>query len=175
MYNGIGLTTVRGSGTNGYVQRNMAHVSRQRVDRQKSVDKAPSKHAALRDPRKASAEIMDHKRKREVEVKVLALRESLEVRQPISGWEHETHRVGAVGGHKIGGGRHQAELARPGKVLAREEVGQVGLVTRLGLRALGFWVWGFGARGLGPGVSGRGVRRGEGAQRRGSCRAPTRG
>lgn len=39
-----------------------------------------------------------------------ALRESLEVRQPISGWEHETHLVGAVGGHKIGGGRHQAEL-----------------------------------------------------------------
>ena len=78
MYNGIGLTSTRGSGTNGYVQRNMAHVSRQRVDRQKSVDKAPSQHAALRDPRKASAEIMDHKRKREVEVKVLALRESLE-------------------------------------------------------------------------------------------------
>jgi len=27
MYNGIGLTTARGSGTNGYVQRNVALVS----------------------------------------------------------------------------------------------------------------------------------------------------
>ena len=26
MYNGIGLDTARGSGTNGYVQRNMAHI-----------------------------------------------------------------------------------------------------------------------------------------------------
>lgn len=26
MYNGIGLSTVRGSGTSGYVQRNLSHV-----------------------------------------------------------------------------------------------------------------------------------------------------
>ncbi len=26
MYNGIGLTTTRGSATNGYVQRNLAHL-----------------------------------------------------------------------------------------------------------------------------------------------------
>lgn len=31
MYNGIGLTTVRGSGTNGYVQRNTAHISNTRT------------------------------------------------------------------------------------------------------------------------------------------------
>ena len=28
MYNGVGLSTVRGSGTNGYVQKNRAHVFR---------------------------------------------------------------------------------------------------------------------------------------------------
>ena len=38
MYNGIGLTSVRGSGTNGYVQRNMAHVSREQTARRKSMD-----------------------------------------------------------------------------------------------------------------------------------------
>ena len=32
MYNGIGLTTQRGSGTNGYVQRNLSFV-RQKKDR----------------------------------------------------------------------------------------------------------------------------------------------
>jgi len=31
MYNGIGLATVRGSGTNGYVSRNMAFVSQTRA------------------------------------------------------------------------------------------------------------------------------------------------
>ena len=32
MYNGIGLATVRGSGTNGYVQRNTAHISKGRQE-----------------------------------------------------------------------------------------------------------------------------------------------
>ena len=32
MYNGIGLSTVRGSGTNGYVQRNTAHISKGRAE-----------------------------------------------------------------------------------------------------------------------------------------------
>ena len=31
MYNGIGLSTVRGSGTNGYVQRNTAHIANTRT------------------------------------------------------------------------------------------------------------------------------------------------
>jgi serine/arginine repetitive matrix protein 2 len=82
MYNGIGLASVRGSGTNGYVQKNMAHVSRQRTARAKSVDAAPgassfgSKNSA--DPRRANDDILEHNRKRQVEVKVLQLREMLE-------------------------------------------------------------------------------------------------
>lgn len=32
-YNGVGLTTVRGSGTNGYVQRNFAAVRPRHADR----------------------------------------------------------------------------------------------------------------------------------------------
>lgn len=78
MYNGIGLTSVRGSGTNGYVQKNMAHVSRNRTARAKSADAAPSRDHELKAPRQANKEIVDHNRKREVEVKALQLRETLE-------------------------------------------------------------------------------------------------
>ena len=77
MYNGIGLASVRGSGTNGYVTKNMAHVSRQRQADRKSQDhfREPPK---LKAPAKANSEILDHNRKREVEVKCLALQEQLE-------------------------------------------------------------------------------------------------
>lgn len=64
MYNGIGLTTARGSGTNGYVQRNMAFVKdrpRQQynTERTQPVQKKPNE------------EILEHERKRQLEVKVL--------------------------------------------------------------------------------------------------------
>lgn len=81
MYNGIGLTSVRGSGTNGYVTKNMAHVSRQRTARAKSVDAAQPAMGTdnpLKDPHRANTEILDHNRKREVEVKCLKLSVSLE-------------------------------------------------------------------------------------------------
>ena len=78
MYNGIGLTSVRGSGTSGYVQRNLSHVSRQRKDRAKSVDKVKDFDQDFKGPKAANPEILDHNRKREVEVKVMRLRETLE-------------------------------------------------------------------------------------------------
>mmetsp|Transcript_52982 Transcript_52982/g.105298 ORF Transcript_52982/g.105298 Transcript_52982/m.105298 type:complete len:233 (-) Transcript_52982:417-1115(-) len=80
MYNGIGLASVRGSGTNGYVQKNMAHVSRQRQAIQKSVDKARDHTGELSAPKRANTDIVDHNRKRAIEVKVLDLRESLEAK-----------------------------------------------------------------------------------------------
>ena len=78
MYNGIGLTSTRGSGTNGYVQRNLAHVSRQKTARAKAVDKAPDDLKGNLKTAKANSDILDHNRKREVEVKVLRLRVALE-------------------------------------------------------------------------------------------------
>lgn len=72
------VCAVRGSGTNGYVQRNLAHVSRQRQQRAKTVDKLPDTGRELKDPRMANTEIIEHNRKREVEVKVMGLRASLE-------------------------------------------------------------------------------------------------
>ncbi|KAF8268287.1 hypothetical protein EI94DRAFT_1785995 [Lactarius quietus] len=73
MYNGIGLTTPRGSGTNGYVVRNLSVVrNRDPNDRANTWDAAPPKH---REPDK---EILEHERKRKVEVKCLELQLELE-------------------------------------------------------------------------------------------------
>ncbi|KAG0185065.1 RNA-splicing factor [Apophysomyces sp. BC1034] len=77
MYNGIGLTTPRGSGTNGYVVRNMSFVRPPPMDRRQ--------HSALNDikgppppPKQPNKEILLHDRKRKVEVELMELRIKLE-------------------------------------------------------------------------------------------------
>ncbi|KAG6911729.1 hypothetical protein DXG01_007979 [Tephrocybe rancida] len=74
MYNGIGLTTPRGSGTNGYVVRNLSTLRSHETsqDRASAWDSAPPKH---REPDEA---ILEHERKRKVEVKCLELQLDLE-------------------------------------------------------------------------------------------------
>ena len=76
MYNGIGLATVRGSGTNGYVQKNAAFVSQSRAAERKGRSEGVRRE--IPQPKQPDAEIIEHKRKRDVEVKVLKLREALE-------------------------------------------------------------------------------------------------
>lgn len=74
MYNGIGLQTPRGSGTNGHVQRNWAIV-------RKNKDKVTYKteDAKLDQLNKQpNKEILDHVRKRKVEVKCAELADILE-------------------------------------------------------------------------------------------------
>lgn len=92
MYNGIGLTTPRGrlvsylflrrvagfhalySGTNGYVVRNLSALRSQQTaqDRANAWDVAPPKH------REPDAEILEHDRKRKVEVQCFELQLKLE-------------------------------------------------------------------------------------------------
>lgn len=73
MYNGIGLQTARGSGTNGYVQKNMSFVNHKPKVEYKSYDEMkPSVH------RKPNKEILEHEAKRGVEVKLLEYRDKLE-------------------------------------------------------------------------------------------------
>ncbi|KAL4075767.1 hypothetical protein J3A83DRAFT_4088911, partial [Scleroderma citrinum] len=74
MYNGIGLTTPRGSGTNGYVQRNLSALRPHQAptDRAAAWDVAPPKH---REPDQA---ILEHEKKRKVEVRCLELQLKLE-------------------------------------------------------------------------------------------------
>lgn len=80
MYNGIGLQTARGSGTNGFVQRNAAFIRTRKekveyrseddlVKLEKSIQKAPNK------------ELMEHQWKRKIELKCLELKEKMEEQQ----------------------------------------------------------------------------------------------
>lgn len=76
MYNGIGLSTVRGSGTNGYVQRNLSHVrpSKDKVNYKTEEDIQKAEAQISRGPNQG---ILDHERKRKLEVKCLELEEVL--------------------------------------------------------------------------------------------------
>lgn len=78
MYNGIGLQTPRGSGTNGHVQRNWAFVRPGKKDNvaYKTEEDISKLDAALnRQPNQA---ILDHERKRKIEVKCAEFEEILE-------------------------------------------------------------------------------------------------
>ncbi|KAM9148964.1 serine/arginine repetitive matrix protein 2 [Pangshura tecta] len=77
MYNGIGLPTPRGSGTNGYVQRNLSAVrhKKERTD-YKSEEELRKLESSL--VKKPNQEILDHERKRKVELKCLELAELME-------------------------------------------------------------------------------------------------
>jgi len=77
MYNGVGLTTARGSGTNGYVQTNMAFIRKSRLETKVKTDEDIRKMEAMLN-RKPNQEILSHQAKRKVEVKVLELREAME-------------------------------------------------------------------------------------------------
>jgi len=77
MYNGIGLATVRGSGTNGYVTKNLSFVSQTRAAERKERSEG-FKARDIPQPKKPDADIIEHNRKRDVEVKVFKLREALE-------------------------------------------------------------------------------------------------
>lgn len=71
MYNGLGLKTPRGSGTNGYVQRNLSFA--------KPRNNTPYKYDAesVKPARKPSADILLHRSKRQIEVECLLLQEEL--------------------------------------------------------------------------------------------------
>lgn len=78
MYNGIGLTTPRGSGTNGHVQRNWAFV---RPGKKDNINYRTEEDIAKLDAsnnRQPNLDILDHERKRKIEVKCAELEEVLE-------------------------------------------------------------------------------------------------
>ena len=77
MYNGIGLETARGSGTNGYVQRNMAFVRARttKVNYRTEEDIAKSEALLNREP---NLEILEHERKRKIELKCVEYQEMME-------------------------------------------------------------------------------------------------
>ena len=77
MYNNIGLQTARGSGTNGYVQRNLS-LLRSRKEKveyhtQEDVDRLEQMNT-----RKPNQEILEHERKRQIELKCMELQDMME-------------------------------------------------------------------------------------------------
>ncbi|KAI8943824.1 RNA-splicing factor [Plenodomus lindquistii] len=74
MADNVGLTTPRGSGTSGYVQKNRSLIR----PRDKGAPYPKDWDSAKHRPRQPDAEILEHEAKRDVEVKVLELRDRLE-------------------------------------------------------------------------------------------------
>ncbi|OAQ68074.1 pre-mRNA splicing factor CWC21 [Pochonia chlamydosporia 170] len=74
MSENVGLSTPRGSGTSGYVQRNLAHLKPRDHGAPYPKDLDSLRHKQ-RQPDKG---ILEHDRKRQIEVKVFDLRDKLE-------------------------------------------------------------------------------------------------
>lgn len=77
MYNGIGLQTARGSGTNGYVQNNLAFIRhrKEKVEYKTEEDLAKLERSLHKQPNK---ELMEHQWKRKVELQCVELQERME-------------------------------------------------------------------------------------------------
>lgn len=77
MYNGVGVSTARGTGTNGYVQKNLSHIRHKKelYDYSKENNTKAPHQTRLPNP-----EILEHERKRSVEVKCLEFRDQLEAK-----------------------------------------------------------------------------------------------
>jgi serine/arginine repetitive matrix protein 2 len=75
MYNGIGLLTPRGSGTSGHVTSNSFNI-RSVPTRYDKRDDQPRKQVV----RKPDESILEHERKREIELKVVELEDDLETK-----------------------------------------------------------------------------------------------
>lgn len=103
----VGLSTPRGSGTSGYVQRNLSALK----PRATGYGQPYSLNDAARPPkiRKPDEDILRHDRLREIEVKVLEVRDRLEEEGELDeeGIEEECEkvRVGLVEDLERGGGR----------------------------------------------------------------------
>ncbi|GMI80189.1 hypothetical protein HRI_001688200 [Hibiscus trionum] len=75
MYNGIGLSTPRESGTNGYIQSNKFFV-RPKTNRV-SDSTRPFEGTAGLTTKKPNKEILEHDRKRQIELKLVILEDKL--------------------------------------------------------------------------------------------------
>jgi len=70
MYNGVGVSTPRGTGTNGYVSTNLAHLPKRKASNVKEIDWKLNTTNPIPQP-KPNQELLDHDKKRMIEVKVM--------------------------------------------------------------------------------------------------------
>ncbi|CAG8472761.1 6928_t:CDS:2 [Ambispora leptoticha] len=79
MYGNVGLATPRGSGTNGYVVRNLSYIRpRKDVVAFESYEEIAAKNSSALANRTPNKEILEHDKKRQVELECMLLREKLE-------------------------------------------------------------------------------------------------
>ncbi len=80
MYNNIGLPTARGSGTNAYIQRNLAHIPAPRQEFIVGLKRGTHSKRLIRKPDRLKPDeaILEYQRKRKVEEMIFARRERLE-------------------------------------------------------------------------------------------------
>lgn len=84
MFNGVGLQSARGSGTSGYVQKNLSHASSTNRSFQKNFDNLGKAKARVAPAAKDPA-LVDHALKRKIEVELADLQDELEEK----GWDEE--------------------------------------------------------------------------------------
>jgi serine/arginine repetitive matrix protein 2 len=80
MYNGVGLTTPRGSGSSGYVQKNLAYIRRPKTLREFKKELEEIKANPPKPPKKPNAELIEHEQKRQVEIRLMKFREELKAK-----------------------------------------------------------------------------------------------
>lgn len=80
MYNGIGLKTARGTGTNGFVQKNLSFIKPKQQNRSDSYSYEQQQHQIKSSSiKKPSEEVLMHNNRRKVENEILEYQESLEL------------------------------------------------------------------------------------------------
>jgi hypothetical protein len=77
MYNGIGLQTARGSGTNGFVQRNLSFVKHHK-DKVEYKSEEDALKLELQINRPPNQEILAHEQKRRLELKCIEMQDLME-------------------------------------------------------------------------------------------------
>jgi len=72
MYNGVGLQSARGSGTSGYVQKNLSHIKPGQHFKQQDYGQIlkAMKENPLAPPKPPNQELLQHEQKRKLEAKV---------------------------------------------------------------------------------------------------------
>ena len=98
MYNGVGLTTARGSGTSGYVQKNLSYLAPGakpknmdygKILQQLKVPSLPSINFILQEnplppPRPPNKDLMEHEQKRKIEAQLFKLEKELKTAGKLS-------------------------------------------------------------------------------------------
>jgi cwf21. len=85
MYNGVGLPTPRGSGTSGYVQKNLAYVNKTTSKMQFQRELEAINANPPKPPKQRNKAILEHDQKRQIEIQLMVFKEKLEE----EGWDKE--------------------------------------------------------------------------------------